>query len=207
MIIWNSNPEYRPSEDQEEYQPIVSESESESENDDNRNEAVEDESTAAEIEPVSDSSESVSEISDQESQKSEISKDSSRRSSPLLISEEEKLENLPVRRKNEKVQSPTKTTVAAVVHEKPKGEEISKDENLISLEEVEEEKVPIVPKLNLESDVEVTVFPVSEIYSAMTSGKFEKALNLIFNTQAVGIWNGKWCNFNSHAVGMAITWP
>ena len=61
-----------------------------------------------------------------------------------------------------------------MVHEKPKGEEISKDENLISLEEVEEEKVPIVPKLNLESDVEVTVFPVSEIYSAMTSGKFEK---------------------------------
>ena len=175
MIIQNSNPEYRPSEDQEEYQPIVSESESESENDDNINEAVEDESTAEEIEPVSDSSESVSEISDQESQKSEISKNSSRRSSPLLISEEEKLENLSVRRKNEKVQSPTKTTVAAVVHEKPKSEEISKDENLIYLEEVEEEKVPIVPKLNLESDVEVTVFPVSEIYSAMTSGKFEKA--------------------------------
>ena len=179
MIIQNSNPEYRPSEDQEEYQPIVSESESESENDDNRNEAVEDESTAAEIEPVSDSSESVSEISDQESQKSEISKNSSRRSSPLLISEEEKLENLSVRRKHEKVQSPTKTTVAAVVHEKPKSEEISKDENLISLEEVEEEKVPIVPKLNLESDVEVTGFPVSEIYSAMTSGKFEKKLQIL----------------------------
>ena len=175
MIILILNPEYRPTEDQEEYQPIVSESENESETDDNRNEASEDESTAAEIEPVSDNTDSISEILDQEFQESEISKNSSRRSSPLLISEEEKLENLSVRRKNEKVQSPTKTTVAAVVHEKPKSEEISKDENLISLEEVEEEKVPIVPKLNLESDVEVTVFPVSEIYSAMTSGQFEKA--------------------------------
>ena len=134
----------------------------------------EDETTTAEISDATES-DSISEICEQEAV---VSKVSSQRSSPLLISEEEKIINLSVKRKTPDIGAAvtSKITVTADVYENTKSPDTSNGDILRDVEEVEEEKVPIVPKLNLESDVEVSVFPVSEVYSLMGTGKLKMAV-------------------------------
>ena len=164
----------RPTENQEEYQPIISESDNESENgeDSKRLQVSSDgETTTAEISDATES-DSISEICEQEAVASKVS---SQRSSPLLISEEEKIINLSVKRKTPDIGAAvtSKIMVTADVYDNTKSPDTSNGDILRDVEEVEEEKVPIVPKLNLESDVEVSVFPVSEVYSLMGTGKLK----------------------------------